>query len=338
MPINFGLNEIRRAIDAAFDYFIRAFRTDRCASNFPAVKREIAIADAPEVEPLPKLGASWEGCEGHVGHRICKGGKDATRLVSMFYSQGCLMKQTSIIDQMINNVSMLNTEVERVVAPPPPDAVRRNEILYNAVFKPEESFHNRRKKSRSGYMEDVKNFFTVKNDTPGKLRDIVHWCWDPVKKGPCCKDDLESLVKCVRADCGFGIKHGAPKVTIGDFVGRVEALGTTMTARAKGQLYPRAFQFREREELFTTRVASLGDLGSGVNDFKIVNLSRINTLCSVHDDPTTVYSVPLQFVIHSPVYRVCRIFMSFTKTRTTVQMVALSLSPHATNPYRIRGY
>ena len=64
MPINFGLNEISRAIDAAFDYFIRALRADRCASNFPAVKRETAIADALEVEPLPKLGASWEGFEG----------------------------------------------------------------------------------------------------------------------------------------------------------------------------------------------------------------------------------------------------------------------------------
>jgi hypothetical protein len=239
--------------------------------------------------------------------------------VGLFFAQHKRFKELSVVYELADNVALIFKTQKRIVAKPPIEAIRRNKLLVNILFRPDEEFHLRTSGAIKSYLLDVHNFTGHVNDIPGVI-DPVHWCWDPKTGGACCQSSEEAIEKSIRFTCALFISRGSPNVTISRFKGVDEAFSICILGQSKNQIFPRIVKWRRDTDTFGVTVDHR-TIGFADHDYRIQGLGRLNMIATAHDKVTSKWKMPTTKICHEKVYFINRRVMGHKRQTLTMKQV-----------------
>ena len=242
-------------------------------------------------------------CEVHVLNKVKNHVRQIKVMVGKLYSMANILKQGSVLEEMVDNIqAIVEQEVHRVECSPPTGSQQKWHDLFDILFDLHAPHHLRDSSSRnrigtSQLVADLRELMAVVNDEPTSDR-WVHYCWDPVTKKPCCESLREAREKVVVALINVFVTPAFPVVTMSRFTYVLKALTRVIAGKAVKRILPRCLASRAYKGPMTMK-ANVEELGAGAMDWESVQGARLNSLGLWLNDPESDWEVPLTFVCTS---------------------------------------
>jgi len=299
-------------LTAACDYFVLQQVGDKGSSNLPAMRHVAHCWEA-----LPRGLSDVATCELHNLQNIKNMNRWVKAAVGRMYSFSNMMKTASFVDALSYClVYMCHSTVRRLAMPAPQENHMEN--LLHTLFDFDAAHHSRSGPAgESTLMSDLRALasmplYDLDGQELGGEEEAprIHYCWDPLKEGPCCSSEDESREKCALAYVNYFASSSFDRVTLSRFtnVGKTRKkllvglanrrlfMSAAVTAAAKSVEFGADGQPRLPELAIPAE-----ELGSGSSDHQLTHKARCSRLHAWFGSERIRYELAISEVAESVV-------------------------------------